>query len=404
MKTAIVHDWLVKYGGAERVLEQMLRMFPEADLYSLFDFFPADRRSVIQNKTVRTSFLQGFPNARTKYHWYLPLMPLAVEQFNLSKYDLVISSSWAVAKGVITGPDQLHVCMCYSPMRYAWDQMHMYLKASGMTRGVRGWLTRYILHRMRMWDYRTANGVDEFVAISQYIAGRINKAYRRDSTVIYPPVDVDGFELREQKEDFYLTASRLVAYKNIVLIAEAFSRMPEKKLVVIGDGPQLAKLRKRAGPNVTVMGHQPFEVLKDHMQRARAFVFAAEEDFGIVPVEAQACGTPVIAYGRGGALETVIPGQTGLFFYQQEREDIIAAVREFEVSRSRFKPERIRENALRFSTERFLKEFREYMERTLDDYTEGTRSTSPLRLTLRDRPKIPERTDRSSASKPTRKE
>ncbi|MCP4556652.1 MAG: glycosyltransferase family 4 protein, partial [Herbaspirillum sp.] len=291
--------------------------------------------------------------------------------------------------GVISGPDQLHVCMCYSPMRYAWDQMHMYLKASGLTRGVRGWLTRYILHKMRMWDYRTANGVDEFIAISDYIAGRINKAYRRDSTVIYPPVDVAAFGLREQKDDFYLTASRLVAYKNIVLIAKAFAQMPDKKLVVIGDGPQLARLRKKAGPNVTVMGYQPFEVLKDHMQRAKAFVFAAEEDFGIVPIEAQACGTPVIAYGRGGALETVVDNKTGLFFYQQEEDDIIAAVREFEAGQDRFVPEVIRQNALRFSTERFLSEFREYMEKTLDRYTDGTLATSPLRLSLRKRPELP---------------
>jgi len=402
MKTAIVHDWLVKYGGAERVLEQMLRLFPEADLFSLFEFFPEDRRSVIQNKTVRTSFLQGFPNARTKYHRYLPLMPLAVEQFNLSEYDLIISSSWAVAKGVISGPDQLHICMCYSPMRYAWDQMHMYLKASGMTHGVRGWITRYILHKMRMWDYRTANGVDEFVAISHYIAGRISKAYRRDSTVIYPPVDVEAFQLREKKEDFYLTASRLVAYKNVMLIAEAFSRMPDKKLVIIGDGPQLARIRKKVGPNVTVMGYQTFEVLKDHMQRAKAFVFAAEEDFGIVPIEAQACGTPVIAYGRGGALETVVDNQTGLFFYRQEQDDIIEAVREFEVKQARFIPQVIRQNALRFSTERFLTEFREYMEKTLDEYTEASRATSPLRLSLRKRPKLPLKPSRPSGTDVTR--
>lgn len=398
MKTAIVHDWLVKYGGAERVLEQMLTLFPEADVYALFDFFPEDRRGVIHNKKVRTSFLQKFPNARTKYHRYLPLMPLAVEQFNLSRYDLIISSSWAVAKGVITGPDQLHVCMCYSPMRYAWDQMHMYLKASGMTRGVRGWMTRYILHKMRMWDYRTANGVDEFIAISNYIAGRINKAYRRESTVIYPPVDVEAFDLREQKEDFYLTASRLVAYKNVDLIAEAFSRMPEKKLVIIGEGPQMAKIRKKAGPNVTLMGYQPFEVLRDHMQRARGFVFAAEEDFGIVPIEAQACGTPVIAYGRGGALETLVPGKTGLFFYRQEPEDVISAVREFETSRESFDPHTVRQNALRFSNERFLKEFRDYMEKTLDEYTEATRTISPLRLSLRKRPSLPPVPSRSSGS------
>jgi glycosyltransferase involved in cell wall biosynthesis len=202
-------------------------------------------------------------------------------------------------------------------------------------------------------------------------------------------VDIGAFEVMDRKEDFYFTASRLVAYKNVALIAEAFSKMPDKKLVVIGDGPQLRNVHKKAGPNVTVMGYQPFEVLRDHMRRAKAFVFAAEEDFGIVPVEAQACGTPVIAYGRGGALETVTPDQTGIFFHRQETEDIIDAVEEFETGPGRFDPRGIRKNAERFSTERFLKEFRDYMEKTLDEYAEGPKSTRQLRLSLRNRPKLP---------------
>jgi glycosyltransferase involved in cell wall biosynthesis len=318
MRIAIVHDWLTTYAGAERVLEQMLICFPDADLFSLVDFLPPGQRDFIQNKRVTTSFIQRMPWARSKYRSYLPLMPLAIEQFDLSSYDLVISSSHAVAKGVITGPDQLHICMCYSPIRYAWDLQHQYLRESGLDRGMKGWLARCVLHRTRMWDQRTANGVDEFIAISNFIARRIRKAYRRDSTVIYPPVDVESFSLRQDKEDFYLTASRLVPYKRVDLIVEAFSRMPEKKLVVIGAGPEFSRIKASAGHNVDFLGYQPGEVLRDHMQRARAFVFAAEEDFGIAPLEAQACGTPVIAYGKGGALETIRGEEsvepTGVFF------------------------------------------------------------------------------------------
>lgn len=304
-RVAIVHDWLTVYAGAERVLEQMLLALPQADLYSLVDFVPEDARGFLGGRRARTSFLQRLPRARTHYRSYLPLMPLAVEQFDLSGYDLVISSSHAVAKGVLTGPDQLHLCICYSPIRYAWDLQHQYLEESGLTRGVKGAAARLLLHYVRLWDARTANGVDDFIAISGFIARRIQKVYRRDATVIYPPVDTDGFALRPDKEDFYLTASRLVPYKKIDLIVEAFSALPDRRLVVIGDGPEMAKVRAKAGPNVQLLGYQPFSVLKDHLQRARAFVFAAEEDFGIVPLEAQACGTPVIAYGKGGSLSLI---------------------------------------------------------------------------------------------------
>jgi len=361
MKTAIVHDWLVTYGGAERVLQSMLEEFPEADLFSLYDFIPPQERNFIMNKPVTTSFLQKFPRAKVKYRSYLPLMPLAIEQFDLSNYDLVISSSYAVAKGVITGPDQLHICMCYSPIRYAWDMMHQYLHESRLTGGPKGWLARYLLHRIRMWDYRTSNGVDEFIAISKYIARRIEKVYRRPSTVIYPPVDVAAFKLHVTKEEFYLTASRMVPYKKIDLIVEAFSSMPDKSLVVIGDGPDFSKVKKKAGRNITLLGYQSFEVLKDHMQRTRAFIFAAEEDFGIVPVEAQACGTPVIAYGKGGALETVIDGVTGLFFTEQTPEHLIDAIDRFEQRCRTFEPELIREHSLQFSTENFTKQFRQFV-------------------------------------------
>lgn len=366
MKVAIVHDWLTVYAGAERVLEQMLACYPGADLYSVVDFLPPDGRGFIQDKPVHTSFVQNLPFARRRYRQYLSVMPLAVEQFDLSGYDLVISSSHAVAKGVLTGPDQLHVCMCYSPMRYAWDLQHQYLREAGLDRGFMGWLAKWQLHKIRIWDSRTANGVDEFVAISNFIAARIGKIYRRTATIIYPPVDIHAFDLYEAKEDFYLTASRMVPYKKIGLIVEAFNEMPDKRLIVIGDGPDFAKLKSKAGRNVELLGYQAQEVLRDHMQRARAFVFAAEEDFGIVPLEAQACGTPVIAFGKGGALETVRgadeTSSTGLFFLEQSAKAIREAVGRFEEIRPQISPANCRANAMRFAPDRFQSEFRAFVE------------------------------------------
>jgi len=378
MKVAFVHDWLTVYAGAERVLEQMLQVFPEADLFSTVDFLPPGQRAFIRNKPVRTSFIQKLPLAEKKYRQYLPLMPLAVEQFDLSGYDLVISSSHAVAKGVLTGPDQLHLCMCYSPIRYAWDLQHQYLKESGLDTGIKGWLAKWMLHKMRIWDYRTAHGVDEFIAISHFIARRIRKVYGRESTVIYPPVDVAGFSLQPDKEDFYLTASRMVPYKKIDLIVEAFTQMPGKKLVVIGDGPDFQKIKSVAGKNVELLGYQPFTTLKDYMQRARAFVFAAEEDFGIAPLEAQACGTPVIAFGKGGALETIrgleAENPTGVFFARQEPQSLQRAVSQFEAAAAVLTPANCRENALRFSPERFSAEFRNFVEERMENFRAQTRA------------------------------
>jgi glycosyltransferase involved in cell wall biosynthesis len=371
MRTAIIHDWLVTYAGAERVLEQIIQLYPEADLFSLIDFVPGDQRGFLGNKPVKTSFIQKLPFAKTKYRQYLPLMPFAIEQFDLSCYDLVISSSHAVAKGVITGPDQVHISNIYSPIRYAWDLQHQYLRESNLQKGVKGTLAKALLHKMRMWDYRTANGVDYFIAISEFIARRIWKIYRREAKVIYPPVSTDDFTFHTEKEDFYLTASRMVPYKRIDLIVEAFAQMPDKKLVVIGDGPDFKKIKSKAKPNITLLGHQPFEVMKDHMQRAKGFIFAAEEDFGIVPIEAQACGTPVIAYGKGGALETIRgfdqSKPTGMFFKEQTVESLIDTVRRFEKERDKISYEDCRENALRFSPERFRDEFRTFVDECLKD-------------------------------------
>jgi glycosyltransferase involved in cell wall biosynthesis len=372
MKVAIVHEWLSTYAGSERVLEQMIACFPEADVFAVVDFLPEGERGFLQGKTPHVSFIQTLPLARKYFRHYLPLMPLAVEQFDLSGYDLILSNNHAVAKGVIVGPDQLHMSYVQSPMRYAWDLQSQYLREAGLDWGVKSWLVRWLLHLMRSWDRHSANGVDVFLANSRFIARRIWRVYRRESKVLYPPVDVSGFSLRETKEDFYLTASRMVPYKRMDLIVEAFRDMPDKTLVVIGDGPEMARIRAEAGPNVTIMGYQSFEVLRDHLQRARAFLFAAEEDFGILPVEAQACGTPVIAFGKGGALET-IRGQaddrpTGVFFAEQTPASIQEAVSIFEALQDRIATAECRENALRFSTERFRHEYHQFVMATWQDF------------------------------------
>lgn len=367
MNVAVVHDWLVTYAGAERVLEQILRVFPQAELYSLVDFLPKEQRSFILDKEVRTSFIQHLPYARKAYRNYLIAMPLAIEQFDLSKYDLVISSSHAVAKGVITGPDQLHICMCYSPIRYAWDLQHQYLHEAGLDRGIKGWLAKWLLHRIRLWDLRTANGVDKFIAISNFIQRRIEKVYRRDSITIYPPVYVDDFRNEIlNKEDFYMTSSRMVPYKKIDLIVKTFSeRFPDKRLVVIGDGPDFDKVSSLAGSNVDVLGYQEFSVLKEHLAKAKAFIFAAEEDFGIAPLEAQAAGTPVIAYGKGGALETIRDLDTdkpsGCFFDAQTVDSLALAIERFEANLSVMTPANCVENAARFGDVRFREEFEAFV-------------------------------------------
>ncbi|WNQ10420.1 glycosyltransferase family 4 protein [Paenibacillus aurantius] len=372
MKVAIVHEWLVTYAGSEKVLEQLINIFPNADLFCIVEFLSDKDKRFIKNMNIKTSFIQKLPYSKKKYRLYLPLMPFAIEQFDLTGYDLIISSSHAVAKGVITGPHQLHISYVHSPIRYAWDLQHQYLKESNLSHGVKSVVARWMLHRIRLWDFRTSNGVDHFIANSKFISSRINKVYRRDSTVIYPPVDVDSFTFYPEKDDFYFTASRMVPYKKMDIIVEAFTNMPHNKLIVIGNGPDFEKIKLKAGPNVTLLGYQSFSVLKEYMQKAKAFVFAAEEDFGITPVEAQACGTPVIAYGRGGALETIrdsnSPKPTGLFFKEQSVSSLIEAVNEFEESSNLFHPRDCRENALRFSTQRFVSEIRQFISTKWDEF------------------------------------
>ncbi len=367
LRVAVVHDFLYTYAGAERVLEQLLAVFPQADLFALFDFLPEGERGFIRNKPVTTSFLQRLPLARTRHRLYLPLMPLAVEQLDVAAYDLVISSSYVAAKGVITRPDQLHVCYCHTPVRFAWDLQNQYLGQTGLSTGLRAWAAKVILHYIRNWDVHSAHGVDVFLSNSNFVRRRIRKIYRREATTLYPPVDTEAFALHEAKEDYYLTASRMVPYKRIDLIVEAFTRAPHRKLLVVGMGPDYDRLKAAAGPNVTFLGHEPADRLLRHMQMARAFVFAAEEDFGIAPVEAQACGTPVIAFGRGGVTETVVEGRTGVFFAEQSVAAILAAVDRFETLT--WDARAIRAHAERFSAGRFRHDLAELVHREWAAFT-----------------------------------
>ncbi|APM43067.1 glycosyltransferase family 4 protein [Klebsiella pneumoniae] len=365
LNVGIVADWFITYAGSEKVVAEFLDVFPEAELYSVVDFLSSENKSHFKNKNITTTFIQNFPFARKKYQSYLPFMPLAIEQLDVSKHDVILSSSHAVAKGVLTGPDQLHISYIHSPIRYAWDLQHQYLRESNLHKGFKGLLAKWILHNIRIWDCRTSNGVDHFIANSKFIARRIKKVYGRNADVIYPPVDVERFTLNENKEQYYFTASRLVPYKRIDLIVEAFSHMKDKKLVVIGDGPEMNKIKAKATSNIEILGYQSNSVMVDYMRNARAFVFAAEEDFGITPVEAQSCGTPVIAYGKGGALETIRPigveKATGVFFYNQDVKSIIDSVNFFEQHSDEIILSDCRLNARKFSEQRFKEEIKEYV-------------------------------------------
>lgn len=365
MKIAIVHDWLVAYTAAERVLAALFRIWPEADLFAVIDFFSDEDRAQLGGKRATTTFIQRLPWAKSHYPHYLSLMPLAIEQLDLSAYDLIISSSHTVAKGVLSGPDQLHISYVHSPLSHAWDPQHQYVQEAGLNKGLNNPLARWSMHYMRLWDQRTAAGVDAFISNSAFIGRRIAKAYRRDSTVIYPPVDTLSCKLQENKQAFYLTASRMLAYTKMPMIIQAFSAMPDKRLIVIGDGPQMSQAQAACGPNVTLLGYQPLAVLREHMQNAQAFVLAAKEDFGITAVEAQACGTPVIAFGEGSALETIRgldeARPTGVFYLQQSVQALVGAVHRFESEQYRITAQACRKNAERFSEQRFELEIRNFI-------------------------------------------
>jgi len=353
----IIHDWLVTNAGAEKVLKAIIDIYPEADIFSLVDFLSdEDRKTILNGKYAKTTFIQKLPFAKTHFRNYLPFFSRAIESFDLSAYDLVISSSWAVAKGVKTTKEQTHICYCHTPIRYAWD---LYDEYTSSLSGAKKFLVKWTLKRLRKWDTETLDRVDYFIANSKFVQERIQKTYKRDSVVIYPPVNVGNYILCEEKEEFYFTASRLVPYKKTKLIVEAFNSMSDKKLVVIGAGEELESIKKIANSNITILGYQSDEIMIEHMQKAKAFVYAAIEDFGIVPIEALACGTPVIALDDGGTHETVVDGVNGVHFKKQTKEDIINAVNRFEPMK--FNYEDISKQTQKFSEKRFKEEIEEFI-------------------------------------------
>jgi glycosyltransferase involved in cell wall biosynthesis len=375
---ALVHEWLTPEatGGSELVVKEILQCL-DADLYALIDFESTNPDSYLYQRQIGTTFLQHFPGAKAGVQKYLPLMPLAIEQLDLRHYDVILSSAHAVAKGILTTPQQLHLCYCHTPMRYAWDLTFDYLHQSRLGHGIPGIFTRYLLHRLRQWDVISANRVDHFIANSHFTASRIWRCYRRQADVIYPPVNIDRFTYNAHKEDFYLTVCRLVGYKQVAPIVEAFNQNG-RNLVIIGTGTELQKLQQIAKSNVKILGFQPNSVVQDYLSRARAFVYAACEDFGIVLVEAQACGTPVIAYGVGGAAETVLDIRThpdlgtGILFPAQTVAAIQTAISTFETYHQQFQAERIRAHAQSFAASVFQSQYLSLLDRYSHQWQAGT--------------------------------
>tara|TARA_R110000737_G_scaffold26627_4_gene45399 strand:- start:2062 stop:3225 length:1164 start_codon:yes stop_codon:yes gene_type:complete len=363
LDVGIVHDWMPVIAGAERVVQQMTATFPNCRIYTLFDFLTDTQRTeVTGGAPVTVSRLNTWPGVQKYYRYLLLQCTRAIEEFDVTHHEVVLSSSAALAKGVITSPDQKHIAYVHSPARYAWDLTHEYIdELGGFGAGLKKRAAREMMHRFRKWDMRTVAQVDHYVANSEFIRRRIWKTWRREAQVIYPPVDTSSFDLGQKpREDFYFTASRMVPYKRIPMIVEAFNQRPHLKLVVSGDGPEMDKVKAIAGANVQLLGHASFEVMRDHMQRARGFVFAAREDFGIVPVEAQACGCPVIALGHAGTAETVRDlsqdNPTGVWFQQQTVPDLVAAIDRMEANLDAFSEAACRENALSFGVKRFRRE------------------------------------------------
>jgi len=372
MKTALVHDWLIDFRGAEKVVEQIIQI-PELGITKLYTLLFSRNEflsSPIGSMDVEESVLVKLPLSKRLYRQYILFLPFAAEQFDLSEYDMVISSSHSVAKGVITKSDQLHISYCHTPMRYVWDLYHLYLRQMGLTKGIKGNIVRLMFHYVRMWDYLASKRVDLFVANSKYIARRIRKHYGREATVIYPPVDTEKFMPSHRRDDYFITVSHLVPYKRVDLIVRAFNKM-KLPLVVIGDGPDMRAIRSLANPNVELLGRLSDQEVAEYMSRAKAFVYAAEEDFGIVPVEAQAAGVPVVAYGRGGVGESVLEGETGVLFEEQNVASLIGAVQRFIKHEDRFDSALIRRNAERFSSQRFRQEFRDFVLPRYEDFKAG---------------------------------
>jgi glycosyltransferase involved in cell wall biosynthesis len=361
-KVAIIHYWLVGMRGGEKVLESLCEMFPQADIYThVIDESVISK--VIKEHKIFTTFIQKLPQSKLRYQKYLPLMPLALEQLDLRNYDLVISIESGPAKGVLTSPDTLHICYCCTPMRYVWDMYQDYLESAGRITRL---LMPLLIHYLRLWDYASAARVDYFMADSEHVAKRVRKHYRRDATVVYPPADIAAFTQSSAPKDFYLMVGQLVGYKRADLAVEAFNRLG-KPLVIIGDGEQFNQLCAEAKSNIKVMGRQPFSVIRDHYSQCKALIFPGEEDFGIVPVEAMASGRPVIAYRKGGAVETVVDGVTGLFFDQQTPEALIEAVEQYEANQQQFISERIIQHAQSFSRETFRTKMQNFIDTALSE-------------------------------------
>jgi len=366
VKTAIVHDWIYSVSGAEKVLESIYELFP-SKVHTLIHNESKSNQLEIPTQDILTSFVQKLPLAKTKYPYYLPLFPSAIESFDLSYADVIISSSSCVAKGVLTSADQLHICYCHTPMRYIWDLYFQYLQEHQLSKGFRSLFTKTLFRKLRIWDL--SHRVDHFIANSQHVAKRIQKLYGKEAKVIYPPVDWDYFQEGNYKnEGFYLTVSRLVPYKKVREIIDAFSHMKDKRLIVVGDGPELKKLQKMATSNIEILGHLNKESIRDLMHKAKAFLYMAHEDFGIAPVEAQAAGLPVIAYGKGGVLETVLENTTGLFFHEQTVESLIRKIHEFEPIEHRFDRAKIKTHAKQFSKETFMHFFRMHIEKLCREF------------------------------------
>ena len=368
MRVALVADPLFVYSGAERVIEQILAIFPQCEIFALVDFLDEQSRGFLGGRAVTTSFIQRLPLARKHFRKVLNLWPIAIEQLDFRGFDLVISSHNAVAHGIITAPDQKHVVYTHSPMRYAWDLQEEYLTDARMSTGLKGMWARHVLHDLRRWDFAAAQRPDAYAANSRFVAGRISKYYRRPSTVINPPVSVEAFGIAPARGDYYVTAGRLVPYKRVDLVIKAFEQMG-RHLIVVGDGPEAAALRALSDRHVEFAGKVDHASLSRLLGEARAFVFAGIEDFGIAPVEAQAAGTPVIALDAGGLRETVKGADhdepTGLFFGSQTVESIIDAVERFERQEASFDPMACRRHAETFGTERFRLAFRELVDRTV---------------------------------------
>ena len=349
MKVAIIHYWFVTMRGGEKVIEALLDLYPEADIYA----HVADKKAIsnkISERIKGTTFIQKLPLATTRYQSYLPLMPYALEQLDLRQYDLIISSESGPAKGVITTPDSVHICYCHSPMRYVWDMYHDYRERSSFAKKL---VMPMLMHRLRLWDLASSFRVDCFVANSSFVKKRINKFYRRESEVIYPPVDVDAFYISDKTKDFYLIVSQLVAYKNTRLAIEAFNESG-KPLIIIGAGEELENLTSIAKDNISLLGYQDFELIKYHYAHCKALIFPGVEDFGMVPVEAMASGRPVIALRKGGAMDTILENVTGLFFEEPTVYALNEAVQKLEVSIDQFNPDTIRTHAQQFDKTHFM--------------------------------------------------